>query len=184
PPPSALCGGYDESRNAFHLWQTFSISGASILMFDWNFLTNEEVPGPFFVPRYDYSFISIIGGSSQLTQYLGRDFEATTGTRIEDLSAMAAGQYGFQTGWHHSEFALSPGDYTLVLGVTQYFDFLVASALLVDNISVCSPFPGGGDTGGCFPGPGPFPAPQPATLTLLAFGLAGLGFSQRRRKKS
>jgi len=45
----------------------------------------------------------------------------------------------------------------------------------------CSPFPGGGATGGCFPGPGPFPAPEPATLALLGLGLASLGFSRRKR---
>jgi PEP-CTERM motif-containing protein len=46
----------------------------------------------------------------------------------------------------------------------------------------CSPFPGGGSTGGCFPGPFPFPAPEPATLALLAFGLGWLGFVRRNRK--
>lgn len=44
----------------------------------------------------------------------------------------------------------------------------------------CSPFPGGGQTGGCFPGPGPFPAPEPAILALLGLGLAGLGMMRRR----
>ena len=55
------------------------------------------------------------------------------------------------------------------------------NSLVVD---ICSPFPGGGATAGCFPGPGPFPGhgvPEPTTLLLLGVGLAGLGFARKRQ---
>ncbi len=48
----------------------------------------------------------------------------------------------------------------------------------------CSPFPGGGETEGCFPGPFPFPVPEPSTLMLMGIGLVGLGWMGRRRRKN
>jgi hypothetical protein len=45
----------------------------------------------------------------------------------------------------------------------------------------CSPFPGGGSTGGCFPGPGAFPASEPATLALFAIALLLLGWPHTSR---
>lgn len=57
----------------------------------------------------------------------------------------------------------------------------------LDNVAVnslCSEFPGGGNTGGCFPGPGPFPGkvPEPSAIFLFGIGLIGLiGFSKRRK---
>jgi hypothetical protein len=47
------------------------------------------------------------------------------------------------------------------------------------NGEPCSSFPGGGQTGGCFPGPGPFPASEPSTLALVASALL---WTIRRRR--
>jgi len=75
---------------------------------------------------------------------------------------------------------------------TLKFENLYAGDLLgnyphLDNVSVnsvCSEFPGGGATEGCFPGPGPFPGkvPEPPALLLFGIGLIGLvGFGKRRK---
>jgi MYXO-CTERM domain-containing protein len=59
---------------------------------------------------------------------------------------------------------------------------MLASPTFSGNWEVqCSPFPGGGSTGGCFPGPGPFPADEPGSAALLAFALLLLVASRRRR---
>jgi hypothetical protein len=48
---------------------------------------------------------------------------------------------------------------------------------------VCSEFPGGGETGGCFPGPHPF-VPDPASsLLLLGTSLAGLAAFARYQRR-
>lgn len=53
----------------------------------------------------------------------------------------------------------------------------------VPGPSDCNPFPGGGATGGCFPGgPGMFPIPEPSTYALMLAGLCMLGFMAHRRK--
>jgi hypothetical protein len=48
----------------------------------------------------------------------------------------------------------------------------------------CYTFPGGGQTGGCFPGPGPFPAGAPGTLALLAASVVAAGVLRFRPKAS
>jgi hypothetical protein len=58
---------------------------------------------------------------------------------------------------------------------------MLASPTFSGNWEVaCSQFPGGGSTGGCFPGPGPFPLSEPGVLSLIVLGLAGVGFANKR----
>ena len=61
-------------------------------------------------------------------------------------------------------------------------DAVIFASGSFDTFSACEPFPGGGSTGGCFPGPGPFPAPEPGTLALLGLCVAGLAFTRRRKQ--
>jgi hypothetical protein len=75
--------------------------------------------------------------------------------------------------------AVAPGMYAFLTQL-QIFDAtpertMLTTSTLSGNWEVaCSQFPGGGSTGGCFPGPGPFPAPEPHALLLLGLGLAVL----------
>jgi hypothetical protein len=69
---------------------------------------------------------------------------------------------------------------------TDYYDRITLETSFYDSgyltsLSVCSNFPGGGNTGGCFPGPGPFPASEPASLTLVCAALLGVVAIRRRR---
>jgi hypothetical protein len=50
------------------------------------------------------------------------------------------------------------------------------------NAETCSPFPGRGRTGGCFPGSGEFPVevPEPSLLLLGAVSAAGIALRRRR----
>lgn len=69
-------------------------------------------------------------------------------------------------------------------GGTQFTNGKLAApwyAMAVRDGDICSPFPGGGNTGGCFQGPGPFPAPEPATLALVGAALLGVAATRRRR---
>jgi len=73
---------------------------------------------------------------------------------------------------------LTPPDLALVTQLPN-FQFFTDGLGIVGNLdSLCLSFPGGGATGGCFPGR----VPEPSTLALLTIGLVGLGWMGRRRK--
>lgn len=63
----------------------------------------------------------------------------------------------------------------------EYGDWNEFAAFAVRDGDVCSAFPGGGATGGCFPGPGPFPAPEPTTFALACAALLGVNATRRRK---
>jgi hypothetical protein len=80
----------------------------------------------------------------------------------------ALGLYGFSTQLQ-------------IFAATAEREMLTTSTFSGNWEVACSPFPGGGSTGGCFPGPFPFPAPEPTSVALLAIGLVALGWVRRRR---
>ncbi len=87
--------------------------------------------------------------------------------------------YGTEAGGFEATVAMS---FDPVFGLQNgMFKFDSGYATAVANGDLCKPFPGGGNTGGCFPGPGPFPAPEPASLALVGAALAGLAATRRRR---
>jgi hypothetical protein len=70
--------------------------------------------------------------------------------------------------------ALEPGPVYREIGTNQ--------TMFKIEAETCSPFPGRGATGGCFPGSGEFPVevPEPSVLFLGAISAAGIALRRRR----
>jgi hypothetical protein len=133
--------------------QTFNVSAGDTLGFDFNFLTNEGANSFF----NDTAFVSISTF----------DILANTSSSLIATPFPTSLSFGSQTGFlsfFDGPF-ISDQTITLGIGIVDVGDPIVASALLVDNVSLT-----------------PLAVPEPSALALLGFGLVGIGLASRRRK--
>jgi len=178
-PPGANTGGCSQlnffpilvpvpfSFTQSAIWQTFSVSKPEAIEFAWNFLTNDTNGfDSGIVSVFESSSVPLCPPSAPTTacppgQVLANAGDATIGVPFSSQPPVVSGVYYRQTGWRTSSVDLpGAGDYTVIFGVGETEDSLLASALLVDNVRV---------------------VPEPKTLVLLGLALAGLGFARRRK---
>lgn len=108
--PGSLGNGFEGSA----IRQSFSANTRDILSFDWNFLTNNNIP--------DFAFV-VINGLDILA-------DAGSSTLIPSSTV-----FPLETGFRTFSFTIpSAGPYTLGIGVVDLNDPLFDSGLLVDNV--------------------------------------------------
>lgn len=90
-----------------------------------------------------------------------------------------SGQADNLAAWSYGLTPYGDGEYFTRISEANHWSSH-GGADLAFTAAFCSPFPGGGSTGGCFPGPGPFPASEPATLALVGAALLGAVATRRR----
>lgn len=100
--------------------QTFTAKAGDILTFDWNFLTNEEVPPAF----NDFSFVSM----SEISKLADSFFPSF----VNSITPFVK-ETGFQT---FSFTIPTTGLYSLGIGVIDTGDSIFDSGLLVDNFTL------------------------------------------------
>lgn len=177
--------GNGSTLNVSAIKQTVHLDAGQILVFDYNFLTDEvykDAPGgpnegfdsrPG-ADRNDFAFLTVTGAGGSSVQKLIDTFygysdngagatEFSTGLTPMDASDAFYSESGYL---HGSYTATVAGDYTFGFGVTDAYQggnpgqTGMPSALLVDNVRV---------------------VPEPATIATLGLGLAAVA---RRRKKA
>lgn len=152
--------------NGSGLSQTFTLTQAGTLSFDYDFVTSED---PTYPNSYhnDFAFVSLTGSSSLLSSLA----DTTAATTFEPLqtgrNSPSIDDYLTETGYKTYTAVLSPGTYQLGLGVVNVGSSDIGSGLLVDNARF---------------------TPVPEAGTAASFGLllslAGLLLFVRRAKQS
>lgn len=134
-----------------------NVANSQVLSFDWMWTSDEKLTERDRTTYNDYAFISLhLNGSSELFT-------------IADLSNMPFDSYAARNFGDSGAFyweAQSAGQLVFSIGVMDVGDHLNSSKLNISNMQLSTASA----------------IPEPATLALLSLGLAGIGFS--RKKKS
>lgn len=159
--------------------QTFLANAGDTLLFEFNFLTNEDTPSIFngFLAFNDFSFVTLDGNVIPLAD--------TTSTPFSTSPTV----FNQETGFRSIAFPISTtGTFTLGFGVVDDTGFVFDSGLLVDNISIQpirSPSPSPSPSPLLPPSPEPEPIPEPSSiiLGLLIFGAFCTGAILKRQRR-
>lgn len=161
-PSGSLDGvGNGETFRGSAIQQTFAANAGQVLTFDWNFLTNEGTPSPFF---NDFSFVTI--GSLSKIADTSSTFALSPTASYTDTNKRFESETGFKT---FSYTIPTTGSYTLGIGVTNVGDPYGSSGVLVDKVALSSPSTS-------------IPEPNSA-FSLLAFGALGMGSLLKSKQK-
>lgn len=158
-PSGSLNGlGNGETFQGSAIQQAFTANAGQVLNFDWNFLTNEGTPSPFF---NDFSFVTI-GSLSKLA-----DTSATFSLSPTRLYADTNKRFESETGFKTFSYTVpTTGTYTLGIGVTNVGDVYGVSGLLVDKVALSTTS-----------------VPEPnSTLGVLTLGILGVGSVLKRKR--
>lgn len=137
---------------------TFTVEEGDVVSFDWNFLTDNNLPTKSF---NDFAFVTI----SPVVKKLSDTF-STFPPSLTNLTDFY-NQTGFET---FSYTFTTAGTYSLGIGVADVGDGSVDSGLLVDNVSLLAK-------------PMTPEVPEPTTVSgVLAFGALGVVAKFLRRK--
>ena len=152
---TGLGNGTVTNGSAFQ--QTFTTLTPSVVSFRWDFLTSED---PNFSPNNDFAFITINGSVTTLAQFA----DATTVLPFDPgnpLPPPSTDEYLTETGYRTFTASLpTSGLYTIGFGVVNVQTNDIASALLVDRLTLSAAAPE--------PGTGALLAPLLLLLTLPA----------------